>query len=222
MKSCLKILVSTIVICSLFQNCQEESYEPKKDFQADLLVKSLICYPDDSISLRFELSPKDGTEPYSYQWIIPDTLEGSGPFTVNLKEDLKILVKITDANSKQLDYSLTIKKDTIDSLKYDYRNLIVGKYLCDYEEWYPTLTDTGWVQIKNNYRDTLVIANGEQFSNLVCGYYNELSYTGKTNRFTYVWGSVSSSVYVRNDSVYYTYSRLARYGLKGTGKKINN
>ncbi|HET6556475.1 MAG TPA: hypothetical protein VFG54_04115 [Prolixibacteraceae bacterium] len=218
----MKVLISGVIACALFQNCHKESYEPRNDFKADLLVKRLICYPNDSISLSFELLPKDGNGSYSYQWMMPDTMKGSGPFTVNLNEDLKILVKIRDAKSKQLDYTHIIQKDTIDSLKYDYRNHIIGNYICDYQEWYPTSTDSGWVHIRNKYRDTLIVYKSEVFNNIACNIFNELTFNRKTNKFTYEWGSVFSSIYVVNDSVYFGHSRLARYGLSGKGKKMTN
>lgn len=166
--------------------------------------------------------PKDGNGPYSYQWIMPDTMKGNGPFTVNLKENLKIVVKITDANSKQLDYTHIIRKDTIDSLKYDYRNHIIGNYISDFEEWYPVPTSSGWEQVRNNYRDTLFIDKSEKFNTIVCGNYNELTYNRKINGFTYEWGSVYSSVHILKDSVRYGYSRLARYTLAAKGKRLDN
>lgn len=222
MKNYLKVLISLSIVCALFHSCDKEFDEPRSDFKADLLVDRLICYPNDSISLSFELVPKEGNGPYSYQWIMPDTMKGNGPFTVNLKQDLKILVKITDADSKQLDYTYIVKKDTIDSLRYDYRNPIIGSYISDFKEWYPVLTTSGWEQVRNNYRDTLFIHKSEKFNTVVCGNYNELTYNRKTHIFTYEWGSVYSSVYAIKDSVFYGYSRLARYTLAAKGKRLDN
>jgi len=114
MKYNLRILIIIIIGFALLQNCKKElNDKPRNDFNADLVTKRSIRYPNDIAVISFEVSPKDGNGSYSYTWIMPDTLSGSGPFIVNLFEDLKILLKITDANSKQLDFSYIIKKDTL-------------------------------------------------------------------------------------------------------------
>lgn len=197
-------------------------YDYRNDFNADLLIKRLICYPNDSISLNFEVSPKDGNGPYTYKWIMPDTLNGSGPFTVNLVKDLKILVKIIDANSKQLDFSFLIKKDTIDPLKNDYRNEVVGKYLCDFISTSPIYTDSGWKLIDKKFQDTLKVYKSEIFNNIICRSNIELIYDLKRNEFGWSTGNTWSYVHVINDSIYYSYTRLARYWVKAKGKRINN
>lgn len=222
MKDNLKIIVIIIGIL-FFQNCKKEINEqPRNDFNADFLVKRLICYPNDSISLSFEVSPKDGNGPYTYKWIMPDTLNGSGPFTVNLLKDLNILVKITDANSKQLDFSSLIKKDTIDPLKYDYRNNVVGKYLCDFVESYPLMTDSGWKIIDKKYQDTLKVYKSKVFNNIICRSNIELIYNSKTNEFGWSTGNTWSYVHIINDTIYYSYTRLGRAWSTAKGKKLNN
>lgn len=158
MKISLRILIIILIGFALLQNCKKGSNEiPRSDFKADLLIKRLICYPNDSISICFEVSPRDGNGSYTYNWIMPDTLKGSGPFTVNLVEDMKLSVKIKDANSKQLDFSYLIKKDTIDSLKYDYRNHVIGRYVCDFDNSWHQMINSEWQLIHEISRDTLIL-----------------------------------------------------------------
>ncbi len=221
MKYSLKILLSILIGFALFQNCKKESNDqPRFDFNADLLIKRLICYPNDSISVSFEVSPKDGNGPYSYKWLMPDTLKGSGPFVVNLVENLKILVTIKDVNSKRLDFSYIIKKDTIDSLKYDYRNDVIGSYVCDFDHSWPQLINSEWQIIHKQSRDTLRIFKSNIFDNLICGI--DVKYNFRQNSFSIDLGNEYRSGYFIADSIYYHYTRLARSWTKAKGKKINN
>ncbi len=212
------LLLITLTGFGLLISCKKDLTEaPRSDFKADLLINKLICYPNDSTSLSFELSPKEGNGLYSYKWILPDTFTGSGPFVVNLVEDLKISVTIKDSNLKQLDFSSIILKDTIDSLKYDYRNDFIGDYICDIDNSWPQVVNSNWEILHKRERDTITVYKSQLFSNIIV--FNELKYY-KENKFGRNDGSEWTNVSFTEDSVYYYYSRLARYWSKIKGKKL--
>ena len=63
---------------------------------------------------------------YTIDWVTPYSLDGTRPFAINLTEDLKIEAIIKDEHGNQ--FTL---KDTIDSLKYDYKYKYIGLYRCE-------------------------------------------------------------------------------------------
>lgn len=216
----IRVILSIITLTGfgLLIGCKKDvTVTSRSDFKADLLINKLICYPNDSISISFEISPREGNRPYSYKWILPDTFTGSGPFNVNLVEDLKISAIIKDANLKQLDFSSIILKDTIDSLKYDYRNDFIGDYICDIDNSWPQVVNSNWEILHKRERDTMTVYKSQMFSNLKFIY--ELKYS-KENKFGYSWGSEWTNVSFTDDSVYYHYTRLGRYWSEIKGKKL--
>lgn len=218
MKIRLILLIFTLTGFGLLLSCKKDPTEtPRSDFKADLLINRLICYPNDSISLSFEISPKEGNGPYLYKWILPDTFTGSGPFVVNLAKDLQISVTIKDANLKQLDFSSIILKDTIDPLKYDYRNDFIGDYICDIDHSWPQVVNSNWEILHKRERDTITVYKSQSFSNIIV--FNELNYY-KENKFGRNDGSEWTNVSLTEDSIYYHYTRLARYWSEIKGKKL--
>jgi len=163
------ILIALISITSL--KCCNHS----NDISSEIVVNRLIYYPEDSISLEFELSIEAEYEPYSLQWIKPDTFKGTGPFTVNINEDLLIDVLISDAEGYQFEFIQVIQKDTIDSLKYDYRTLYYGEYDCKvfYDDYFYG-NDT-------SYNTIVTVSRDEDF-------FTALIIHGNPARFDYLTG----------------------------------
>lgn len=101
---------------------------PQLNFIVRIEIISLTCFPHDSISITFKISSTDGKPPYTYKWINPATFTGEGPFTLNIQNNTNLDVIVSDSIYRKFKFHYEIKKDTIDSLKYDYRNLYIGKY----------------------------------------------------------------------------------------------
>ena len=59
-----------------------EKNQDKRKFNVDLNVLELNCYPNDHISMTFEICSSNGVEPYIYDWSNPKMFEGKGPITV--------------------------------------------------------------------------------------------------------------------------------------------
>lgn len=222
METKLRNLIVILIGFVLCYGCKKDSTEgPKSDFKADILIRKLVCYPNDSVSISFEISPKEGNGPYSYQWILPDSLNGNGPFTFCLVKDLKISVIIKDANHKQLDFSYLVRKDTIDFMRYDYRNNFIGDYVCDADHFWYQLVNSEWKIIHNIDRDTITVQKSQLFSNLFCIY--ELKYQSARNIFSSSWGNgESAQIHFINDSLYYNYFRQSGHWVVINGKKLNN
>jgi len=118
-----------LVLVIILQSCNKEDDTPT--INNEFHVSSLICYPNDSISVTFLITSSGGKAPYTYFWINPDTLNGNGPFKLPIDKDLDLQLEVTDANNVKVNFQYGIKKDTIDILKYDYRNPIIGLYKCE-------------------------------------------------------------------------------------------
>lgn len=148
------LLIAIISITSL--KCCNHS----NDFSSEIVVNRLVYYPEDSISLEFELLIEVEYEPYSLKWIEPDTFKGTGPFTVNINEDLLLDVLISDAEGYQFEFMQVILKDTIDSLKYDYRNVYYGEYDCE------VFFDDYYNGNDSSYKEIVTITRDESFTYL--------------------------------------------------------
>lgn len=102
--------------------CVKIFFDIKNEISGEVVTRELVVYPEDSIYLEFELTIHVEKEPYTLQWIRPETFSGTGPFTVGLREDMLLDVIIIDSENQQFELKQTIQKDTIDPLKYDYRD----------------------------------------------------------------------------------------------------
>lgn len=194
MKNIYKSLILISLLFIVF-SC-EKNYKDTltETIEAKVLINNILCYPNDSISLEFELSIIDGKEPYIIQWINPENLTGIGPFTISLNEDLLIDVIITDLDSTQIEYMYQIKKDTIDSLVYDYRNPYLGYYACQ-------------VVYQNNYSEPKVDST---YYDTLCVSKNEMDFTKLIITPT-LW-----------PSVYFDFTRLRLDGYRSFGRFYND
>jgi hypothetical protein len=150
----MKILISLIMTLFLVNL----SCEKKAEIRSTVQITETVCYPDDNIYVTFSVIPEGGSEPYQIKWYEPADFEGPGPFSVNLTADLTLDFEIRDSEGALKRFSNKIDRDTIDSLKYDYRNRYAAVYCCDVMNYY-----AGNVKY---YKDTLTVTKADEFRNL--------------------------------------------------------
>lgn len=209
-------VIQTTILLILF-GCNDKPDDYENLIQAECIVNELVCFPNDSISMEFELSILAEKKPYSIQWITPDTLKGSGPFTIDVVDDVRLEMIITDYEDQQFEFIHLIHKDTIDSLKYDYRDSYTGLYECEvhYNDYYST------PQFDTTYHDTLEISKDEIFTGLQIdpGITASVEFDFKSLTFN---GYHTDGKFHDEDSVYYFYygTPIALYTWVFNGKKI--
>lgn len=189
-----------------------------KTFDVSIEISDLTYFPGDSISMTFSVKANDGTPPYKYYWHTPDTLSGSGPYTIQLKKDFTADLTVKDVNNTTVDFQYTLLKDTIDSLKYDYRNPYLGLYkckvkYCDYNSY-----DTVYCTIG---KDTLLVSKEDVHTDFTQLYTSvaRVDFNFKTLSFS----GYHTCGYFYGDSIYvYTYlTPIALYTYEYWGSKID-
>ena len=217
---------SIIILCILlFASCEKgkevitpdnNDVDSIKSFDVDLAISELIYYPNDSISLTFSVNPTKGIAPYVYEWINTKTFVGEGPFTMNIVDSIVLEVNITDSENTKVNFRHHILRDTIDPLKYDYRNVYIGFYKCDVTHCYS-------FTICESYKDTIEIAKHEDFSMLQVSHLIHTSdvdfyFINSTFSGYHIYGIFNS------DSIYmlYTESPIHLSSWEYTGKKLYN
>ena len=152
----------TLITFSFLQCCNQQN-----DISSEFIMNNMVYYPNDSISMEFELVIEVEEPPYTVQWNYPDSLEGTGPFTIPIAEDLQLDATIIDAHNQQFEFLHLIQKDTIDPLKYDYRNPYLGFYECKVylSDYYPRPAGFDTV-----YMDTLEVSKHDEFTALIVSY----------------------------------------------------
>ena len=157
-KNIIVIMVITALI--LLHSCKNENEQ--LSFNVDIDFINLVCYPNDSISTTFVIAPSGGKAPYMYNWINPGSFVGEGPFTMHVKNNIMLELEVVDANNTNVKFQYEIIKDTIDPLKYDYRNAFAGFYDCDVNYRWVEDSNGTWISHHRNYQDTIeVIKNGD-------------------------------------------------------------
>lgn len=201
----IKILSCIIVLLLSIMACEKET-ELSFDFQ----VIEIVCFPNDIIYMTFKIIPEGGKEPYQIKWNEPSNFQGEGPFSVKINSDLSLNFMIQDSEniSKRLSYE--IKKDTIDSLKYDYRNRYIGTYSCDVVYSY--------IDSFRYYNDNLTVSKTDGFRNiLITNNENDwgMNYLDSNQFYGYHRGVTFS-----NDSIYFSESGPLGFYYTNTYKGI--
>jgi hypothetical protein len=172
------------------------SCEKKQELSFSFKVMDLVYFPDNEIYMSFKIIPQGGNPPYFIKWFEPATFLGEGPFSVKLIDDLILDFELEDSENKITRLSHKILKDTIDSLKYDYRNMYIGSYSCDVKYSY--------IDSIRYYHDTLTVAKMSGFKNLLI--------TNKHNNWSMDYSSLNQfygyhrGLSFRNDSIFFSES----------------
>ncbi len=187
-KLTLKLILISLLLFIGF-SCEKEK-EP--DLTFDLQVTDIACYPGNNISITFNVNPKGNYSPFGIKWYKPADFQGTGPFSVTTKTDFELDFEITDSKNNSSRYTYTIRTDTIDSLKYDYRNQYTGNYSCD-----------GTYSYNGNeeyFHDTLIVTKNDNFKVVTISNF-QMIYNGSANFFGY-----HSFARFVNDSIYFSES----------------
>lgn len=148
-----------ILICIIGFLHSLMSCEKKEEISFEFQQIDLVCFPDDRIYLTFGVIPEGGTEPYQIEWYEPSGLQGFGPLLVKVSDNLLFDFKITDVEQMSERNVYEIKKDTIDSLQYDYRNGFAGIYICSVVNAY--------AGTEKYYFDTLTVSKPDDFRSIL-------------------------------------------------------
>jgi hypothetical protein len=201
-----KLLCIAILILLNF-SC-EKDHNPRLDFEFQTI--EVYYYPDKHISMTFNIIPKSDKGPFLLKWFNPDSLKEEGPYTINLSDNLMLDFEILDAQNISQRFTYEIETDTIDSLKYDYRNNYIGTYSCDVTSSYEGST--------KYYQDTLIVIKNNAFNMLniltrfdIINNYegNKMTYLNSNGYVSYPTGEFygyHSGVSFSNDSIHYSVS----------------
>lgn len=91
-------------------------------------VNSAQCFPYDSCVVRFSLETKGTTSPIQVTWIEPSVLSGTSDLSILLDPDQKLKARVQDAKSNLIFLDTVFRKANFDSLVFDYRLPVLGKY----------------------------------------------------------------------------------------------
>lgn len=212
------ILVAFLILFS----CKKESEEENSivnHLEVNASVTRLVYFPYDSISLTFLIEATNGTPPYNHHWINPPGFTGAGPFTIDVESDTTLEVEVSDAGNEKINYLYEVRKDTIDPLKYDYRDLYAGRYGCTVVyKWYVEDSTGAMHFYDTTYLDTLTVLKDPLFNYLKIAKFQPLKYY--VGGVYFMTGNTSATL--RNDSIYlYSfYTPLALYSWSYRGKKM--
>lgn len=162
MKKYFRLFILFILVFSL--SCKDDN--ESLNFKNDIKITNLVCYPDESIMMTFSLTSTGGNPPYTYHWITPDTLVGKGPFTINITNNPLLELEAIDANLTKIKFQYTVQKDTIDPLKYDYRNSFLGFYNCQVVHRWAEFSDGTFISHEEIYRDTIEVTKNSDFTKI--------------------------------------------------------
>lgn len=209
MKGHIKISMIFMVfalLISLF-SCKKSENDHIYNLKVNYKTISLYCYPEGRILWSFIVNVEDGIPPFNYYWISPETTSARDTFALDITKNSVIRLEIEDAGKNWGRLNLVIRKDTIDSLKYDYRNQFIGEYLgmyhTSYYDWHSMPGPVYTSKI-----DTELIQKGEKFSQVMLSSWL-LDFDFNTRTFSYFYPSYSNAV-LRNDSLYFN-SRQSIY-----------
>jgi len=212
-----------VLFLSLFcmVSCENNNTtQENKDFNVDLEISNLICFPDDSICMTFGLRVSDGVVPYAYNWFHPDTLTGAGPFSLGLRGNLLLNAEVTDADGNTMVIHKEILKDTIDFPRYDYRNRYAGFYECDVVyHWTTEETPGNWVTRTEVFKDTIEVLKPADTRTLKIWNIQDVSLNYRDMSFT----GYHADGYFREDSIHFYYfaTPVGLYNWSYDGKKLD-
>lgn len=194
MKFMLFVFIITLYACG--KKGDDHIYNLKVSYKTN----NLYCYPEKKILWSFLLDVENGVPPYNYNWISPEITYEGDTVNIDLTNNPVIHLEIEDAEKNWGKLTLKIRNDTIDSLKYDYRNQFIGEYIGLMTEYY-----YDWhmmpAPVYTSVTDTFLVQKAEKFSQVKLKYRN-LDFDFNTRTFSYVYPAYSYT-YIHNDTLYY-------------------
>ena len=206
----LKVVHIAVILVLLLSGTACHKTETKKESDFQMIVNKLIFYPEKHVSINFAIAPKDETEPYTVKWYSPDSLNGTGPHTLRFSENTLVDFEVLIPGIATKRFSWQLLFDTIDSVRYDYRNNYTGRYLCEVKSVSngTTLTYPDTLNVlKNSVFPRVNIQNRtdiqQQWEGNVMIYQNA---NGFNNSPDGEFFGYHSGVTFRNDSMFYSIS----------------
>lgn len=135
----------------------EKAIDPEaKVVESEVRTSELVYYPEKHFSMTFDIVPGDDAASFTIKWIHPDSLGSSGPFTLRFTDDVQLEYEVSVNGGESRRFQYTILADTIDSIRYDYRNRYTGRYSCD--------VTTIYMDSVSHYRDTLTVVKNASYT----------------------------------------------------------
>lgn len=138
-----------------------------------------------------------------------------GSITINIQNDILIYVEVIDANQTKMKLQFEVKKDTIDSLKYDYRNAFIGLYDCLVQHSWVEDSSGTFITHQNIYQDTIMVSKNIDFEMLNIANLTDLDFNYIDDTFI----GYHASGGFQNDSIkfyyFFTPAGLENYTYKG-------
>ena len=219
----MKSLFRFFAIILIFYACTENGENnDSEDLKITIKTNSLLCYPNDNINWNFSVNIENGLPPYTISWLNPDFGHQKDSIIVTIENNINLEFEVLDTNENYGYLNLTVLKDTIDSLKYDFRDLYVGLYIGSFKKGYPENYDihsSNWISQEGI--DTFEITKNIEFSMLsvIPSFISDLSYDSSINNFTA--DDIDSYGYFNYDSLFYGISTSVGY-YHFKGKKVEN
>lgn len=219
-----KILLITILLFIGYACEKEKNRMTEFEFQ----TMDITYYPEKQITMIFDIVPKGDLENYTVKWFNPDTLEDRGPYKIKFSTDIILDYEVLENGNTVQRFQYEIQPDTIDSLKYDYRNNYIGIYRCNvkysFEDSTSYFQDTLTV-VKNNTFSMLNILTPHDILNNYEG--NKMTYLNSNGYNNYPTGDFygyHAGVSFSNDSIHYSASGPLGFYYTNSyeGVKINN
>jgi len=133
-----KVYLIVLLLLAFFPACEKENPTAEDPVRkedpvflfAGISVLDAVNYGADSIYVKFKLNIIGSSPPYLIGWISPDTLTGTGPFELMIREDLVLDVNVADSVGQYLkiEQTLLFDVDFSDPVN-DYRANYPGDFL---------------------------------------------------------------------------------------------
>jgi hypothetical protein len=200
-------LLYVIIPISLNYSCEKEN---NSEIGFKFHAIEIVYYPEKQISITFIIIPEGDNSPFILKWYEPDSLKKEGPYTIDISSDYILDFEVRDAHNISKRFKYEIKIDTIDYVKYDYRNQYIGKYSCNVTYTYADAI--------NYFLDTITVVKNNSFNNINILTRNDIINNWEGNQMTYLnthgyysypegdFYGYHSGVSFKNDSIYYTAS----------------
>jgi len=193
-----KVFYIAILIFISF-SCENEK-DSKISYECRFI--DIACFPEKKISLTFRIVPQGNHSPFVFIWYEPSYFQGEGPFSIETDKNFILDFEIQDAGNASQRFIYEIRTDTIDSLKYDYRNRYIGKYSCTETSSYNGSTEY--------YTDTLTVEKSVEFNMVNILTVHDINNNYEGSKMSYLQSNsfygYHSAVSFANDSIHYAVS----------------
>jgi len=141
----MRIRILIIVILIITYSCKKDKDQTSIPLEAKFKIDSLV-YKNYRADIYYKIDLKGGIGPVKIDWKSPSINYGLGPFHMKLDDFYSFVVQISDSKDNVTIY-----------YNYDYRDKLVGNYICKTYEVFTKQNDS---IIKNSIDTLLIVKNG--------------------------------------------------------------